>query len=460
MDVSETYFEDIPFAEGVTLPPAPDEAEERLLNGEPARSRQSGIGRHALLSRARDVRRERLCYLEPGRIPLGLVTVLGGYAGLGKSQYTCLIAARLSRGEYGEPAAAVIATAEDSPSTTVKPRLEAVQADLDLVHFIHIKDEDGLTDGISIPDDLETVADQMRQVEAKLLIVDPLVAHLPIEIDSHKDQSVRRALAPLYRLAQELDCAVLVCIHLNKATGMQPLQRLSGSGAFGAAARSVLLLDRDPDDPEGQRGSRRVLAHIKSNDGPEMPSLLYEIQPMLLPEKDDEPEVDTSRLELLGESPHDGRALLASTTSEEERSAQDEAEDFLLAELGDGERHDAGEITKAAAKIGINYRTLRRARKAVGAEKEKAGFTRGWEWWLPKGTSETRKPAFLHEADSPRVASPSQKSLSAWPKSALPGDDDFLDLIAAAHQAGQITTAEALGREQTHKLILRSRAAA
>jgi hypothetical protein len=105
-------------------------------------------------------------------------------------------------------------------------------------------------------------------------------------------------------------------MHLNKAQGLAPLQRLSGSGAFGALARSVLLFDRDPDDPDGEMGSQRVLAHIKCNVGPEMPSLLYRIEPTLLPATAEEPEVETSRLELIGDSPHSGRALLNSTTGE------------------------------------------------------------------------------------------------------------------------------------------------
>ena len=246
----------------------------------------------------------------------------------------------------------------------------------------------------------------MERVGARLLIVDPLVAHLPGEIDSHKDQSVRRALAPLYRIAQELDCAVVASIQLNKAQGMAPLQRLSGSGAFGNAARSVLLLDRNPDDPDGEHGRRRVLAHVKSNDGPLMPSLLYEIRPIVLPATVNEPEVETSRLVLLGESPHNGRALLA-TASEEERSALDEASDFLLGELGDGQRHPAEEIFKAARKLGIADRTLKRARKTIGAETEKAGFGHGWEWWLPKGPGMARQPASLHEEASPQVLAPS-----------------------------------------------------
>jgi hypothetical protein len=187
---------------------------------------------------------------------------------------------------------------------------------------------------------------------------------------------------------------------------MQPLQRLSGSGAFGNAARSVLLLDRDPDDPDGEQGRRRVLAHVKSNDGPEMPSLLFEIHPILLPATTDAPEVTTSRLELLGESPHDGRALLASA-SEEQRSALDDAIEFLLAELDDGQRHIAEALFRSARKVGIADRTLQRARKTIGVETEKAGFGRGWEWWLPEGAKPSEKTACLDEGASLREVAPS-----------------------------------------------------
>jgi hypothetical protein len=34
-----------------------------------------------------------------------------------------------------------------------------------------------------------------------------------------------------------------------------------------------------------------------------------------------------------------------------------------------------------------------------------------------------------------------------------PGDDGFLEHIAAAHQADHITTAEALEREKVHRLV-------
>jgi hypothetical protein len=308
-----------------------------------------------------------------------MVTVLAGIGGLGKSQFACLLAAH-------NPGITLIATAEDSPSTTVRPRLEAVEADLDRVRFVSIKTAEGIEDGIAIPDDMDELERLVAEVGARLVVVDPLVAHLPMHIDSHKDQSVRRALAPLYRLAEAQNCAVVTLLHLNKAQGLAPLMRLGGSGAFGNAARSVLLLDRDPDDPEGEEGNRRVLAHIKCNVAPLAPSLVYTVKPIVLPATGSDPEVETSRLDLIGESPHNGRALLANA-SEEERSALEEAVEFLEAELADGDRHLAGDVLKAARHIGISEPTLRRARRKLGIETEKAGFGGGWEWWLTKAST-------------------------------------------------------------------------
>jgi hypothetical protein len=163
--------------------------------------------------------------------------------------------------------------------------------------------------------------------------------------------------------------------------------RLGGSGAFGNAARSVLLLDRDPDDPDGEEGNQRVLAHIKCNVAPLAPSLVYAVKPIILPATDSDPEVETSRLELIGESPHNGRELLA-TASGEERLALDEAAEFLRAELEDGARHPAEDLFKAAGKVGINYgrfaalerrsarRRRRRASEGVGSGGSRRGQTK------------------------------------------------------------------------------------
>src|SRR5262249_30681618 len=159
-----------------------------------------------------------------------------------------------------------------------------------------------------------------------------------------------RALAPLYRLATNTGCAVVVVLHLNKSTGLAPLMRLGASVAFGNAARSVLLLDRDPDDPGGDPSNPPVPAPIKCNVARLPPSLLTEVQPILLEADGTAPMVEPSRLELLGESNHDGRSLLAVPT-DEERGALAEAVEFLSDYLADGTRHRAADIFREAATL-------------------------------------------------------------------------------------------------------------
>ena len=70
--------------------------------------------------------------------------------------------------------------------------------------------------------------------------------------------------------------AIRLIAHLNKGRDADPLRRLGGSIGLAAAARSLLLLTRDPGDAEGASGSRRVLAQAKSNLGLLEPSLVYQ----------------------------------------------------------------------------------------------------------------------------------------------------------------------------------------
>jgi putative DNA primase/helicase len=288
------------------------------------------------------------------------------------------------------------------------PRLEAVQADVSLVRFVSIATGEGDEDGIAIPDDVPELEQRVWELGANLLVIDPLVAHLPGEIDSHRDQSVRRALAPLYRLAKNCSCAVVV-VHLNKSMGANPLLRIGGSVGFGNAARSVLLLDRDPDDPDGDKGQRRVLAHVKSNLSSLAPSLLYRVAPIVLPAEGTAPMVETSRLELLGESEHNGAALL-SVGNEEERTAIEEAVGFLRDFLADGTRQRTGDIYKQANSLRISDSTLKRAARRLGVKKTKADFHGGWEWWL----AEEAKP------NGAEAANPHSSTKSAEPSSLGP----------------------------------------
>ncbi|CAN5794626.1 hypothetical protein BH24ACT25_BH24ACT25_04750 [soil metagenome] len=190
-----------------------------------------------------DIEPEAIGWLWPGYVPLGMLTLLVGDPGLGKSLLTCELAARTSRAG----GSVLLASAEDSKGATVRPRLEAADADLGRVYSISLR-RDGVEEGIALPDDVAELEQLVVDRAARLVVIDPLMAHLPEAVNSWRDQSVRRALAPLHRMAEAHGCAVLVVAHLNKDRQGHALYRTGGSVGIPAAVRSALLLARDPDD--------------------------------------------------------------------------------------------------------------------------------------------------------------------------------------------------------------------
>ncbi len=334
---------------------------------------------------ASEVKRERVSWLWPGRIPRGSLTLLVGDPGLGKSTLALDLVARLTRGELPDgPAWAIVCTAEDHLAATVRPRLEAAQADLDRVGFV-VVDRDEVEDALRLPEDVPELEAAVEEVQAGLVVVDPIVAHLSGSIDAWKDQHVRGAVAPLPRLAERHDTAVVAIAHLTKGHSADPMRRTGGSIGLPAAARSALLLARDPDE-EGERGSRRVLAHWKCNVAPLASSLAYEIRPVLIPARDDEPEVETSRIVEVGESDYGGRDLLGPAADDGERGALAEAEAFLRDELALGPV-DVRTIKRQAGNAGISPRTLDRAKARIGVVSERVGGIGAegrWTWSLPK----------------------------------------------------------------------------
>ncbi len=323
---------------------------------------------------ASSVTRQRVEYLDVERsIPLRAVTVLAGAPGLGKSQW----AIRLTAANLG---VTLIATAEDSIAAVVRPRLEAAGADLERVRFVVMRRE-GNDENIDLPDDVTELDRLVAETGATLVIVDPLMAHLPESVNSWRDQSIRRALAPLHRLAEERGCAIVVIVHLNKREGDDPVQRVGGSIGIAAAARSVLLLARDPDDPEGEAGSRRVLAHVKSNYGPLRPSLALRIEAILVDPEGEH--IETSRIVVTGESPHLGRDLLAAG-DREERGKRGEATAFLLDQLRDGPQPSL-KVIEGGSGRGFSERTIKRAKGELGVKSVRVGFGKEgeWHWILP-----------------------------------------------------------------------------
>lgn len=306
-------------------------------------------------------------WLWQDRIPLGEVTIFDGDPATNKSSFTLDIAARVSIGREmpdGSPGVrggVVLIQAEDSLNKTVPLRAQAAGADLGRIAVI---------EEATIPDDLSKIEKTVMAVNAKLIIIDPLMCF--IDANANKEQAIRRALAPLRKLADRHNIAIAVVRHLNKSGGSNALYRGGGSIAIAATVRSGFLIGPSPDDEY-----LRVLAQYKSNLGPKAPSLLFE------PVGAD----GGFRIEWRGECAYNAADLL--TKPKNTRSATDSAVELLLESLADGPV-EANEIRKQAVAVGISLRTLERAKSELEVVSKRQGFGPGSKifWALPDPDSE------------------------------------------------------------------------
>lgn len=316
------------------------------------------------------------------RLPLGGACLFAGQEGLGKTTIAVEIAARASRGQlegdlYGEPCSIVYATAEDSWARTLRPRFEAANADLERVHFILI---DGLEGGLEVPGDLESLEKEMRKVGARLLVLDPLTAHLHGSLDTHRDASVRKALAPLAAIMDRLEASALGIMHWSKAPTSVVLDRVNGSRGFTAAARAVLAVGEDPEDK-----SHRVLVLAKSNLGRlDVPALRYEVEGRTITTPDAE-EIATSGIVWLGEAPGVTSLDLFSTPADDdERSERSEVAEVVRQALADGPKPRTEVVLAVkAAGLTVSDKTVQRACRSLGVDSKPGGYGAPWVLTLP-----------------------------------------------------------------------------
>jgi RecA-family ATPase len=116
----------------------------------------------------------RVKWLWKPYIPLGKVSVIQGDPGDGKTTLALSLAAMLTTGRPlpetdGEPllAEVIYQSAEDNVSDTLNPRLTALGADCSKISAIDVPFSD-------IEKDCETLENAIREVGAKLCVLDPL----------------------------------------------------------------------------------------------------------------------------------------------------------------------------------------------------------------------------------------------------------------------------------------------
>lgn len=318
------------------------------------------------------------------KIAKGKVTLIAGDPGLGKSQVTIHLAATISTGgnfpggSKATKGQVLFFSAEDDPGDTINPRLEAAGADLTRVHLFSTSIKRGKETSFDLSKDvslLEKALATPELADTSLIIVDPITAFLG-DTDSHVNAEVRALLSQLSKLASKHGMAIVVVTHLNKSSGGSPLNKITGSLAFIAAARAGYMVIKDENDDK-----RRLFLPVKNNLADDTGGFAFKLESYTLPARPPMPPIETSRVVWESEP-----VLISALDALRERRDDEGGVDqktiewleSYLRQYPDGAPFD--QLQAAAARQGISKRTLYRAEKNVFIDKVYVGKNLPKKW--------------------------------------------------------------------------------
>ena len=215
------------------------------------------------------------------------------------------------------------------------------------------------------------ISDQLLKdfldMDAKLLILDPLSSYIGENCSMNNANETRAEFNHLIAVAKDTGCAIVIIAHMNKMKDNNPLYRTNGSIDIAGAVRSILAITRTPNK---EAPAERYLVQVKSNLAPTGSAILFEVA---------EKGVDfISEMEMTAEEAFLSLAPQMGRPNEKEMKAKS----FLIEMLQDGEMlsSDCEEKLEAA---GFKKSTIKKAKKNAGVISRKKGFL--WYWSLPMG---------------------------------------------------------------------------
>ena len=237
----------------------------------------SAFGTRVKIVPAATIPPESIKWLWYAWLAAGKLHMLAGQPAAGKTGTAVFIAATISRGDSGgrwpdgtetPPGNVVFWTCEDGLADTIIPRLIAAGANMERVFVLTGTEENGHQRAFNPAKDLERLMQRVAEIgNVSLIIIDPILQ--VVGGDSHKNAEVRRALEPLVAFAEGHGIAILGITHVNKRSkGKDLIDRITGSLAFTAVARIVILAVKGAKTEGNDAPNSCVLVRAKSNIGP------------------------------------------------------------------------------------------------------------------------------------------------------------------------------------------------
>ena len=208
-----------------------------------------------------------LSWVWHGVIPCGMLSLIAGKQGLGKSFVMCDLAARVSTGspmpdgKQQQAGNVLMLAREDDASLVLLPRLMAAGADLKRIQWSTFSSiETGSS--MDLTKHVAELSETVTANEIVLVVVDTFAAFAPAGTDGNAAQAVREMLDPLTQLARKTRAAVVVVAHLRKSGQGEgdAMDAIAGSAQMTAGVRVASMLEAG--SIEGERWFRVVKSNL------------------------------------------------------------------------------------------------------------------------------------------------------------------------------------------------------
>lgn len=295
------------------------------------------------------IQEKKIQWHVPGIYAAGMIHILGGVQGHGKSLHLIDLSARTSTGTAwpitGEPIPkgdVLYITDEDSKDKIIKPRLRLAGADMSRIFIPDFDVED-----LALPKDSFKLEAWTRKLSnPKLVILDPIADYS--EGSLNPSEEAIKIVRPLKQIAEKTGVCLIYAVHFNKKVDIDSIHRVAHSYVLTSKPRLVwFVIKQDPDD---DLNPHRLFCCGKTAFKP-IPNMIFTIR-----EDDDEiPFIDEWRTVKTQTSE-------ALATSERRRDLKvQEAEEFLMRIMNTQPLY-VEDIMKLASKEDINERNIYRAR--------------------------------------------------------------------------------------------------
>lgn len=333
----------------------------RMKNGEPQysviKNDTSKVHSTELVSMS-EIEEEEMEWLIPDFIPKGVINLLAGDGGVGKTSTWCNVLASVSSGRpcffeeeslfkevARKPKKVIFFSSEDDPRYSLKRRLRLNGADMANVLTVPISDERFK----DIKFNSEFLEKLIIDNDPALIVFDPLQSFIPSDVNMGYRNGMRAMLNPLIGFGEKYGVTTLIMVHTNKRENAHGRNRISDSSDIWDIARNVFILGRTEEE------NVRYMSHEKINNAREQDTTLFTIEDGIPVFKE-----TTSK--------KDRDYMSAKSYQRKDKGAKNEAEDAILEYLQDGEK-ETSDLDAYLKSLSISAITIKRAKAELRKKK-------------------------------------------------------------------------------------------